>query len=159
PDVMRLVEGKRGQVPMRLELIIRFDYGSIIPWVRRTDSGIRATAGPDTLYFRTDLPLHGEDEHTIAEFTVAAGQRHCMTLTWESTYQPEPAKKDVEQSLRDTEAWWREWSSRCTYHGEWRDAVLRSLITLKALTYAPTGGVVAAPTTSLPEQLGGVRNW
>jgi GH15 family glucan-1,4-alpha-glucosidase len=159
PDVMRMVTGTRGQVPMRLELIIRFDYGSIIPWVRRTDSGIRATAGPDTLYFRTDLPLRGEDEHTISEFTVAAGQRHCMTLTWESTYQPEPAKKDVEQSLCDTEEWWREWSSRCTYHGEWRDAVLRSLITLKALTYAPTGGVVAAPTTSLPEQLGGVRNW
>jgi GH15 family glucan-1,4-alpha-glucosidase len=159
PDVVRVVEGKRGRVPMRMELIIRFDYGWIVPWVRRTARGLRATAGPDTLYCRTDVPLRGEDFCTVADFTVSEGQRVSFELAWAPTYQPEPAEKDVVSSLRETEAWWRTWSGRCTYQGEWREAVLRSLITLKALTYAPTGGIVAAPTTSLPEQLGGVRNW
>lgn len=159
PDVMRIVEGRSGQVPMRMELVIRFDYGWIVPWVRHTARGIRAIAGPDTLYCRTDVELRGENLRTVADFTVSAGQRIPFTLTWSPTHRPEPEEREAEQSLRETEAWWREWSDRCTYQGEWRDAVLRSLITLKALTYAPTGGVVAAVTTSLPEQLGGVRNW
>jgi GH15 family glucan-1,4-alpha-glucosidase len=158
-NVLRIVEGKRGQVPMHMELIIRFDYGAIVPWVRRTDDGIRATAGPDTLYCRTDVPLRGENLHTLADFTVAAGQRVAFELTWMPTHLAPPPARDAEQSLRKTEAWWREWSSQCNYHGDWREAVLRSLVTLKALTYAPTGGIVAAATTSLPEQLGGVRNW
>lgn len=159
PDVVRLVEGKRGQVPMRMELILRFDYGTIIPWVRRTDRGIRATAGPDTVYCHTDVKLHGENMHTVADFTVAAGQQVPFSLTWTPTYQPHPEQKAAEQSLNGTATWWQAWSERCTYSGEWPDAVLRSLITLKALTYARTGGVVAAATTSLPERLGGVRNW
>jgi GH15 family glucan-1,4-alpha-glucosidase len=159
PDLLRMVVGRRGRVPMRMELVIRFDYGSIVPWVRRTDRGIRATAGPDTLYCRTDIALKGEDLHTVADFHVHAGQQIAFDLAWSPTYQPEPQQQDAAQSLRETEAWWREWSERCTYQGEWREAVLRSLITLKALTYAPTGGLVAAATTSLPEQIGGVRNW
>lgn len=159
PEVVRIVEGKRGQVPIRMELIIRFDYGWVVPWVRRTERGIRATAGPDTLYCRTDIELRGENLHTVADFIVLEGQRIPFKLTWSPTHQPEPEEKDTEQSLSNTEAWWQEWSDRCTYQGEWRNAIIRSLITLKALTYAPTGGVVAAATTSLPEQLGGIRNW
>lgn len=159
PDIVRLVEGKQGQVQMRMELILRFDYGSVVPWVRQTSQGIRATAGPDTVYCCTDVELHGENMHTVADFTVTAGQRVPFVLTWMPTYHPEPEQKAAEQSLHDTATWWRAWSERCTYSGEWQDAVLRSLITLKALTYAQTGGVVAAATTSLPEQLGGVRNW
>lgn len=159
PDLMRLVEGKRGRVRMRMELIIRFDYGWVIPWVRRTERGIRATAGPDTLYLRSDVALRGENLHTVADFEVSAGQRIPFELTWCPTHGPEPDERTPREDLRDTEAWWREWSDRCTYRGEWRDAVLRSLITLKALTYTPTGGIVAAATTSLPEHPGGVRNW
>jgi GH15 family glucan-1,4-alpha-glucosidase len=159
PDMFRMVVGLRGQLPMRMELIVRFDYGSIVPWVRRTEHGIRATAGPDTLYCRADVPLKGEDLHTVAEFTIAAGQCIAFELAWAPTHAPEPEPQDAARSLRETEQWWQAWSSRCTYQGEWREAVLRSLITLKALTYMPTGGVVAAATTSLPEQLGGVRNW
>ncbi len=158
-DAFRLAVGTRGKVPMRMELVIRFDYGSIVPWVRRHEQGIRAIAGPDTLYCRTKTPLHGENLSTVAEFAIEEGQRLPFELTWTPTLHPEPPLLDAEESLRDTEAWWRAWAGRCTYQGEWRDAVLRSLITLKALTYAPTGGIVAAPTTSLPEQLGGVRNW
>jgi GH15 family glucan-1,4-alpha-glucosidase len=159
PDVMRLVIGKRGAVPMRMDLVIRFDYGWVVPWVRRTADGIRAIAGPDTLYLHTPVPTHGEDFHTVAEFTVGAGQRVPFTLTWTPTYAPEPQALDPEHELEATAAWWREWSGRSTYRGEWAGEVQRSLITLKALTYAPTGGLVAAATTSLPEQLGGVRNW
>src|SRR5687767_9540519 len=159
PDVMRIVKGKRGQVPMRMELVIRFDYGWVVPWVRHTGQGIRATAGPDTLYCRTDVELRGENLRTVADCTVSEGQRIPFTLTWSPTQRSEPEEREAEQSRRETEAWWREWSDQCTYQGAWRDAVLRSLITLKALTYAPAGGVVAAVTTSLPEQLGGERNW
>lgn len=159
PNLIRLVEGKRGRVRMRMELIIRFDYGWVIPWVRRTQRGMRATAGPDTLYLRSDVTLRGENLHTVADFEVSAGQRIPFELTWCPTHGPEPDERTPQQDLRDTEAWWREWSDRCTYRGEWRDAVLRSLITLKALTYTPTGGIVAAATTSLPEHPGGVRNW
>jgi len=159
PDVVRVVEGKRGQVRMRMELTLRFDYGWIVPWVQRTARGIRATAGPDTVYCRTEVELRGANLHTVADFTVSAGQRIPFELVWTPTQGPEPEEKEAEQSLADTEAWWREWSDRCTYQGEWREAVLRSLITLKALTYPQTGGLVAAATTSLPERLGGVRNW
>jgi len=158
-DLVRIVEGKRGQVPMNMELIMRFDYGSIIPWVRHVEHGITAIAGPDMLRLRTPVGLRGEDFTTIAHFTVSAGQQVTFDLTWFPSHQPLPLEIDPKQALRDTEAWWREWSERCTYDGDWREAVVRSLITLKALTYAPTGGIVAAPTTSLPEHLGGVRNW
>ncbi|MGH9254287.1 MAG: glycoside hydrolase family 15 protein [Vicinamibacterales bacterium] len=159
PELIRIVEGVRGLVPMRMDLVIRFDYGSVVPWVRRSERGIRATAGPETLYCRTRVDLSGRGLRTVADFAVAAGQRVSFELAWSPTHQREPESSEPEQSLRETEDWWREWSDRCTFHGEWRDAVVRSLITLKALTYAPTGGIVAAVTTSLPERIGGVRNW
>jgi GH15 family glucan-1,4-alpha-glucosidase len=159
PDVMRLVVGKRGTVPMRIELVIRFDYGSVVPWVQRSADGIRAIAGPDTLYLHTPVPLHGEDLRTVAEFTVSAGERVPFVVTWTPTFAPVPDALEAVHELDATATWWRAWSNRCTYQGAWREDVLRSLITLKALTYAPTGGLVAAATTSLPEQLGGVRNW
>jgi GH15 family glucan-1,4-alpha-glucosidase len=159
PDLVRLVVGRRGQVRMHTQLVIRFDYGSIVPWVRRTETGIRAVGGPDTLLLHTPVPLHGENLTTAADFTVSEGQRVPFVLMWHPSHEPDPAPLDPEETLRLTEQWWREWSGRCTYQGPWREAVVRSLITLKALTYAPTGGIVAAATTSLPEQLGGVRNW
>ncbi len=159
PELIRIVEGVRGVVPMRMELVIRFDYGSVVPWVRRSERGIRATAGPETLYCRTGTELHGRGLHTVGDFTVAAGQMVPFELAWSPTHHDEPEPTDPVQSLRETESWWTEWSGRCTFHGEWHDAVVRSLITLKALTYAPTGGIVAAVTTSLPERIGGVRNW
>ncbi|MGH8569843.1 MAG: glycoside hydrolase family 15 protein, partial [Gammaproteobacteria bacterium] len=159
PDIVRIVEGRRGTVPMRLELIIRFDYGSIVPWVRHIEHGISATAGPDTLRLITPVELRGKDLTTVADFTVAEEQRIPFVLTWYPSHLREPEHVEAEPALEDTESWWREWSARSTYQGPWREAVLRSLITLKAMTYAPTGGIVAAPTTSLPEQLGGERNW
>ena len=159
PEVMRIVEGQSGKVPMRLEMEIRFDYGSIVPWVRQTPRGIRATAGPETLHCRTDVTLRGEGLKTVADFVVSEGDRMQFSLAWSPTHDPEPPEDAPEQSLIQTEQWWRDWSGRCTYQGQWQDAVLRSLITLKAMTYAPTGGVIAAVTTSLPEHLGGVRNW
>lgn len=159
PDVIRLVVGQLGRVPLRMELVIRFDYGAVVPWVQRSADGIRATAGPDTLFLHTPVPLHGEDLHTVAAFTVTAGEQVPFVLTWASTYAAEPRVLDAAQELESSATWWRAWSDRCTYQGAWREDVLRSLITLKALTYAPTGGLVAAPTTSLPEQIGGVRNW
>ncbi|HZZ42005.1 MAG TPA: glycoside hydrolase family 15 protein [Tepidisphaeraceae bacterium] len=161
PDLIRIVECKRGTVRMQLELVIRYDYGSIVPWVRQLDNnrGIRATAGPDTMYLRTTIPLHGQDLTTVAEFDLAAGQSVPFELVWIPTHRPEPPPRDPYAALQSTHDWWTEWSNRCTYDGPWREAVLRSLITLKGLTFAPTGGIVAAPTTSLPECLGGVRNW
>ena len=159
PDLVRVVVGKRGQVRMRMQLVIRFDYGSITPWVRRTETGLRATAGPDTLLLNSGVGLHNENFRTEAEFTVAEGQRVPFVLMWHPSHEPEPAMIDADETITATDEWWREWSGRCTYKGPWREAVVRSLITLKALTYAPTGGIVAAPTTSLPEHLGGVRNW
>ena len=158
-DLIRIVEGVEGRVPMRMDFAIRFDYGSIVPWVRATDRGIRAIAGPDTVYLCADVPLHGENLTTVSEFTVAAGERVTFDLTWTESHDPQPSREDPSAALDHLEHFWRDWSSRCTYDGPWRDAVMRSLITLKALTYAPTGGIVAAPTTSLPEQIGGVRNW
>ena len=158
-DVVRIVEGIEGTVPMRMELEIRFDYGSIVPWVRAMDGGIRAIAGPDTLYCRSTVPLHGREFTTLAEFEVAAGDRVSFDLTWTETLGPDPHLHDPVATLEETASYWREFASRCAYNGRWRDAVMRSLITLKALTYEPTGGIVAAGTTSLPEQIGGVRNW
>ncbi len=159
PDMVRVVEGKRGQVRMKMELIIRFDYGSIIPWVKRIESGISAVAGPDHLQLITPVPLQNHDFITSADFVVSAGQRANFTLIWHPSHEDVPPPIDPWWAILETDRWWRDWSARCTYHGEWRENVLRSLITLKALTYAPTGGIVAAPTTSLPECLGGVRNW
>src|SRR5688572_4866293 len=162
PDLVRIVQGVRGEVRMRLDLVVRFDYGWVVPWVRRLPDergGIRCTAGPDTLYCRTPVPLHGEGLHTVGDFTVKQGQRVPFKLSWSPTNEPEPPERVSEVMLRGTESWWKQWSSRCTYQGEWWEEVLRSLITLKALTFAPTGGMVAAATTSLPEHIGGVRNW
>ena len=159
PDLVRVVEGLRGHVPMRLELLLRCDYGAIVPWVQAIEGGLWAIAGPDSFLFRTTVPLRWEHEACVADFQVAAGQRIGFTLTWHPSHESSPPLRDTEEALTATEGWWRAWSARCTYRGPWRDAVLRSLITLKALTYAPTGGIVAAATTSLPEQLGGVRNW
>jgi GH15 family glucan-1,4-alpha-glucosidase len=158
-DVVRIVEGKRGTVPMHMELVLRFDYGSIVPWVQKAERGITAIAGPDMLRIGATVDLKGEDFRTVSTFTVSEGQRVGFDLTWFPSYQAPPAQLDAEAALEDTERVWREWSGRCAYVGEWREAVIRSLITLKALTYAPTGGIVAAPTTSLPERLGGLRNW
>jgi GH15 family glucan-1,4-alpha-glucosidase len=159
PHLIRMVEGKTGSVPVRLELTIRLDYGSLIPWVRRSEDGLHAVGGSNALRLHTPVPLRGEGFSSVAEFTVAAGERVPFTLTWYPSYEAEPEAPDAEAAVRHTEAWWRDWSGRCAYEDEFRDAVTRSLITLKALTYAPTGGVVAAVTTSLPERVGGVRNW
>jgi GH15 family glucan-1,4-alpha-glucosidase len=159
PDVARLVVGRKGEVRMRMELIMRMDYGHITPWVRRIDGGIKAVAGPDTLILRTPVKLNNKNLKTEAEFTVKEGERVSFVLMWHPSHEPTPPMIDAEQTVEETEQWWNNWSSRCSYEGPWKQAVVRSLITLKALTYAPTGGIVAAPTTSLPEHLGGVRNW
>ena len=160
PRLLRLVVGTRGQVEMNLELVIRFDYGSIVPWVRRSDGGISAIAGPDMLKLRTPIPLRGENLKTVATFTVNEGEKVPFDLTWFPSCEDQPsASANVVEAIQSTQEWWQEWSGRCSYQGKWRDAVTRSLITLKALTFVPTGGIVAAPTTSLPELLGGVRNW
>ncbi len=158
-DVVRIVVGRRGSVAMRTELAIRFDYGTIVPWVSGTSDGIVAIGGPDSLRLRCDVPLHGEGFTTVAEFAVAADERRPFTLTWSPSHDPIDHLLEVEDALTGTEAWWQEWSRQCRHQGPWRDAVVRSLITLKALTYAPTGAIVAAPTTSLPAAFGGVRNW
>jgi len=159
PDVARVVEGVHGRVPMRMELTIRFDYGSIVPWVRQMEGALHAIAGPDSVWLRTPVPVHGENLTTVAEFTIAEGERVPFMLTWHASHQRAPRRIDPVRAVDDSEAWWGEWASRIAYEGDWQDAVIRSLLTLKALTYAPTGGIVASPTTSLPETLGGVRNW
>ena len=146
---------------MRTELVIRFDYGSIVPWVQRMDDGNArlAIAGPDGLCLRTPVDVRGEDMRTVAEFTIEEGQRVPFTLTWFPSNEQWPEEIDAEQALRDTEEFWTDFCNLCTFEGDWHDALHRSLIVLKALTFAPTGGIVAAPTTSLPEAIGGVRNW
>jgi GH15 family glucan-1,4-alpha-glucosidase len=159
PDVARVVECVRGRVRMQMELTIRFDYGSIVPWVRHVDGALHAVAGPDSVWLRTPVPVRGENWTSLADFTVAEGERVPFMLTWHASHRPAPRRIDPVRALGDTEAWWGDWASGIQYTGGWQDAVIRSLLTLKALTYAPTGGIVAAPTTSLPEQLGGVRNW
>jgi GH15 family glucan-1,4-alpha-glucosidase len=161
PQIVRVVVGRRGRVAMRLKLVLRFDYGTAVPWVRQLEGkrGIRAIAGPDSVYLRTGVELRGEKLTTAAEFEVSEGQRVPFTMAWSPTYAGEPPERDAERALQETDNWWRDWSAKCAYQGKWHEAVLRSLITLKALTYAPTGGIVAAATTSLPEQIGGSRNW
>jgi len=160
PDIVRIVEGVAGEVDMTADLVIRFDYGSTVPWVRRLDDGTRvAIAGPDALCFRSPVEHRGENMRTIGEFTVREGERVPFTLTWYPSNEPEPEAIDAEQALADTVEYWTSWIGQCPYGGKWKDAVHESLIVLKALTYAPTGGIVAAPTTSLPERVGGERNW
>jgi GH15 family glucan-1,4-alpha-glucosidase len=159
PDVVRVVEGVSGRVRMAMELVIRFDYGRSVPWVRRVDGRLAAVAGPDALVLDTPVPTHGEDLRTVAEFEVGAGDRIPFVLEWHAAHEVPGPPIDAVEAVADTERWWAEWVGRGRHEGEWRDAVVRSLVALKALTYAPTGGIVAAATTSLPEQLGGVRNW
>ncbi|MFJ5266452.1 glycoside hydrolase family 15 protein [Streptomyces sp. NPDC088387] len=161
PDVVRVVEGLRGRVTVRGTLRIRFDYGSIVPWVRNAEGHRVATAGPDSVWLRSEPPVHtwGADYGTHSEFTVGPGERVAFVLTWHPSHEPRPPLTNPFKALRASVEDWQKWLARCTYRGPHREAVLRSLITLKALTYRPTGGVVAAPTTSLPEEPGGVRNW
>jgi GH15 family glucan-1,4-alpha-glucosidase len=159
-DVVRLVRGVEGKVAMRMELVIRFGFGADIPWVRRTEDGaLLAICGQDMTVLRTPVETAGKDMTTVAEFEVNEGETVPFVLTYGPSHLPLPEPINPAQALQDTEDFWTEWCSRCTYEGESRELVLRSLITLKALTYAPTGGIVAAPTTSLPEKLGGSRNW
>lgn len=159
PDLVRIVAGRRGRVPMRMTLRLRFDYGRIVPWVRRLDGRLVATAGPDSIWLDTSVPTHGENLATVADFEVAAGERVAFVLTQHPSHLPAPPAVDAGEALSTTESFWNEWISGCSYRGPSAELVRRSLVTLKALTYAPTGGIVAAATTSLPEQLGGVRNW
>ncbi len=158
-DVIRIVEGVSGAVPMVGELRLRFDYGQIVPWVRHDAHGMVAVAGPDAAYLATSAPVTGRNYATVSEFTVQAGQRVPFVLTWAPSSHPRPQAVDAEAALADTLSFWQEWSGRSRVRGTYRDAVQRSLVTLKALTFAPTGGIVAAATTSLPEQIGGPRNW
>ncbi|MGK5692667.1 glycoside hydrolase family 15 protein [Streptomyces sp. URMC 128] len=161
PDLVRVVEGLDGEVTLHSVLKLRFDYGSIIPWVRRADGHRVAVAGPDSAWLRSEPEVRswGEDFGTHAEFTVRKGEKVAFVLTWHPSHEERPALVDPYESLRHSVEDWRAWAARCRYDGPYRDAVVRSLITLKALTYAPTGGIVAAATTSLPEEPGGVRNW
>ncbi|SCD60045.1 Glucoamylase (glucan-1,4-alpha-glucosidase), GH15 family, partial [Streptomyces sp. DvalAA-14] len=161
PDVIRIVEGLTGEVAMRGELALRFDYGSVVPWMRRTDGQRVAIAGPDSVWLRSvpAVPMHGRDMRTYADFTVAAGEQLAFVLTWHPSHEKQPARVDPYQALEHSLEDWDAWSAQCAYEGPWRPAVVRSMITLKALTYAPSGGIAAAATTSLPEEIGGVRNW
>ena len=160
-SVVRIVEGRSGRVAMRLDLALRFDYGSAVPWVTQMHhrTGLRAIAGPDVVVLASGTQLRGHKLTTIAEFTVTAGERVPFALSHGQSHLPDPVAPSAETALQEIEVEWAAWSKRCTYDGEWPEAVHRSLLTLKALTYYPTGGIVAAPTTSLPELLGGERNW
>ncbi len=158
-DVVRIIEGREGTVPLEMELVIRLDYGTVTPWVRRIDDSLIAIAGPDAMLIHSDVEMRGEDFRTRADFEIRAGERKSFSLTWYPSHTPAPEKTDPLKLLRSTEDWWKDWASQCNYKGPWRDAVVRSLITLKALIYQPTGGMIAALTTSLPENLGGERNW
>src|SRR6478672_10064885 len=159
PDIVRIVEGLDGEVPMRSELVIRFDYGKIVPWVRRVDHARVAIAGPDALCLRTPADVRGEQMTTVSDFVLTPGDRVPFVLTWFPSHEALPGAIDPDLALRDAEEFWLEWASRCTHTGDYHDEIHGSLLMLKALTYAPTGGIVAAPTTSLPEWIGGVRNW
>ncbi|MEU3657547.1 glycoside hydrolase family 15 protein [Streptomyces sp. NPDC032161] len=159
PQVIRIVEGVSGRVPMRSELRMRFSYGRVTPWVHKVDGRTVAVAGPDSVWLDTSADTYGENLTTYSDFTVAPGDRIAFTISWQPSHHEPPGLPDPEGSLEATEEFWREWVEQCTYHGPYREAVVRSLIVLKALTYAPTGGIVAAPTTSLPEDIGGSRNW
>jgi GH15 family glucan-1,4-alpha-glucosidase len=160
PNLVRLVRGLRGHVAMRIEIILRFEYGSVVPWVERlAEGGISAIAGPERVVLRTPVPLVGQDLKTIAEFEIAAGQTVAFVLGYGPSHQPPPRPIDAERALELALAFWRQWGNGYVSAGPWTDTVKESLAVLKGLTYAPTGGIVAAPTTSLPEQLGGPRNW
>jgi len=159
PDIVRIVEGLDGKVEMRSELVIRFDFGRVLPWVRRVDHARIAIAGPDGLCLRTRAPVRGQDWTTVSEFTIEPGHRIPFVLTWFPSHHDPPAAIDAEEALGDAEQYWLEWARSGRHVGGYHDEVHQSLLVLKALTYGPTGGIVAAPTTSLPERLGGVRNW
>jgi GH15 family glucan-1,4-alpha-glucosidase len=159
-NIVRTVVGKRGSVRMKTEIVLRFDYGSIVPWVSRLDDGsLRAIAGPDMVTIVSDIELEGRDFTTAADFTVSAGDEVSIVMTWAPSHLPPPRHADPRRALQKAISFWSDWASRCTYQGRWREAVVRSLLVLKSLTFHPTGGIVAAPTTSLPEQIGGTRNW
>ena len=159
PRLMRIVEGLRGHVPMRMELSLRPDYGSIRPWVELASDGVVATAGPDTFRLSTPLPLQVEDGTVRVDFVAVDGARERLTLTWHLSYEDTPPVEDADSALARTEEWWQEWSGRCRYDGAYREQVLTSLVALKGMTSEATGAIIAAPTTSLPEEIGGVRNW
>ncbi|MEV8306460.1 glycoside hydrolase family 15 protein [Streptomyces flavidovirens] len=159
PQVIRIVEGVSGRVRMRSALRMRFSYGRVVPWVHKVDTRTVAVAGPDSVWLDADVETHGKDLTTYSDFVVAPGERIAFTISWQPSHKEEPPLPEPEASLEATAEFWSDWVEQCTYHGPYREAVVRSLITLKALTYAPTGGIVAAPTTSLPEEIGGVRNW
>ncbi|MFJ3591353.1 glycoside hydrolase family 15 protein [Streptomyces sp. NPDC090231] len=161
PDVMRIIEGVSGTVDMTSVLRLRFDFGSVVPWVRRSQGHRVAVAGPDSAWLRSEPPVKtwGQQFSTCSSFTVSAGEKVAFVLTWHPSHSPRPELVDPFEALENTLADWAEWSARCKYQGPYRETVIRSLITLKALTFGPTGGIVAAPTTSLPEEIGGVRNW
>ncbi len=158
-DVVRVVEGRRGRVKMHMDFVVRFDYGRIVPWVTREDHSLRAIAGPNLLHLYTPIAFHGEDLRTVADFEVNAGERVPFVVTFNPSYLPQPRVVEPFDGIAKTEAWWSAWAAQSTYSGRYRDAVQRSLMVLKALTYHPTGGIVAAPTTSLPECIAGPRNW
>ena len=158
-DVVRIVEGVRGKVDLTMALALRFDYGRTVPWVTAIDDGIRAVAGPNLAMLHASVPVHGENLHTAAEFTVKNGERVWFTLTWGHSFQPDPKPINAEHALKDTERFWTRWAAQLQYEGDYLEAVERSAITLKAMTFRPTGGHVAAITTSLPEAIGGERNW
>ena len=159
PDVVRIVEGVSGRVSMRSELVLRFDYGRVTPWIRTVDGEWGAIAGPDAVWFATPVPVDQSDGVLDASFEVSEGDRVPFVLTYAASYGPRPRKVDAQDSLEQTTGFWADWMDHCRYDGRWSDAVRRSVVTLKALTYGPTGGIVAAATTSLPEDLGGSRNW
>ncbi|UNZ20118.1 glycoside hydrolase family 15 protein [Streptomyces sp. 891-h] len=159
PQLVRIVEGVSGRVRMRSALRMRFSYGWVVPWVHKAGNRTVAVAGPDSVWLDTEADTYGKDLTTYSDFTVGPGDRMAFTISWEASHREAPELPEPEEALRTTEDFWRDWVETCTYHGPYREAVVRSLITLKALTYAPTGGIVAAPTTSLPEEIGGERNW
>ncbi len=159
PQLIRIVEGVSGRVPMRSALRMRFSYGWVVPWVHKVDDRTVAVSGPDSVWLDTSVDTYGKNLTTYADFTVAPGDRVAFAISWQPSHKQPPPVPEPEESLRVTEDFWRDWVAKCTYHGPYREAVVRSLITLKALTYEPTGGIVAAPTTSLPEEIGGSRNW
>jgi GH15 family glucan-1,4-alpha-glucosidase len=159
-EIVRIVHGTRGKLAMCTELILRFGYGAVVPWVTRLENGaMRAIAGPDMVVLHTPVHVKGKGMTTVGEFTVSRGETIPFVLTYERSHNPLPTASDPTMALQATEQFWQQWSSKCRPAGEWSAAVRRSMITLKALTYGPTGGIVAAPTTSLPEKIGGERNW